>query len=377
MTIEPLSPALQTISNEIFCAQDYEVLSKKFIQPATYAYISGGSGQDLTLLANVNSFKKRQIFPRILQDCAQGSTQTKLLGHSLRSPILLAPVAYQKLVHPQGELATVQAAEAMDIPLILSTLASQTLEEVAQQTEKIKWFQLYFQPTTQETLLLVKRAEQAGYSALVVTLDATIQVPSVQAKKAGFVMPQDMVAVNVQNSTDLKKRVLDADDSLIFQGIMAEAPLWQDLQWLQSQTELPIIVKGVMHPNDAVRLKEMGISGIVVSNHGGRGLDGAPASLDVLPLIRKAVGENYPLLFDGGIRSGQDIFKALALGANSVLIGRLQVYALAVSGALGVAHLLKLLQEELEVCMAMAGCASIEEINQQALYESHSSFTVE
>jgi len=369
MTIEPLSPALQTISNEIFCAQDYEVLSKKFIQPATYAYISGGSGQDLTLFANVNSFKKSQIFPRILQDCAQGSTQTKILGHSLRSPILLAPVAYQKLVHPQGELATAQAAEAMNTPLILSTLASQTLEDVAQKTEQTKWFQLYFQSTAEATLALVKRAEQAGYSALVVTLDATIQVASIQAKKAGFVMPQELIAVNVKNQSNIDQRALNVDDSMVFQGIMADAPQWRDLQWLKSQTTLPIIVKGVMHPDDAVKLKEMGISGIVVSNHGGRGLDGAPGSLDVLPLMRKAVGENYPLLFDGGIRSGQDIFKALALGANSVLIGRLQVYALAVSGALGVAHLLKLLQEELEVCMALAGCASIEEINRQALYE--------
>lgn len=367
--IEPMTPTLNMISNEIFCAQDYEALSRKYIKPATYAYISGGSGQDLTLLENLKSFKKRQVLPRILQDCAQGSTQVTLLGHSLRSPILLAPVAYQKLVHPQGELETAQAAHAMNTPLILSTLASQTLEDVAAQTQQTKWFQLYFQNRPEETLELVKRVEIAGYSALVVTLDATIQVASIQAKKAGFVMPEEVFAVNLQTFSAPEQSVLNADESIVFQGIMAEAPQWQDLQWLQQQTTLPIIVKGVMHPHDASRLKEMGIAGMVVSNHGGRGLDGSPASLDMLPLIRKAVGENYPLLFDGGIRSGQDIFKALALGANAVLIGRLQVYALSVSGALGVAHLLKLLQEELEVCMAMAGCPTIDSINQDALYE--------
>lgn len=365
---EPIMPPLNTISNEIFCAQDYEVLSTKFINPATHAYISGGSGRDQTLLENLQSFQKRRVLPRILQDCAQGSTQTTLLGCALHSPILLAPVAYQKLVHPQGELETAQAANAMNTPLILSTLSSQSLEDVAEQTQKTKWFQLYFQNKPEETLGLVKRAEQAGYSALVVTLDATIQVASLRAQKAGFVMPEDIFAVNLQAFSAAKQSVLNADDSIVFQGIMAEAPKWRDLQWLQQQTALPIVVKGVMHPHDAKRLKEMGISGLVVSNHGGRGLDGSPASLEVLPSIREAVGKDYPLLFDGGIRSGQDIFKALALGANAVLIGRLQMYALAVSGALGVAHLLKLLQEELEVCMAMTGCSTIESITRDALY---------
>lgn len=154
----------------------------------------------------------------------------------------------------------------------------------------------------------------------------------------------------------------------LFQGLMAQAPTWDDLAWLLEHTGLPVLVKGVLHPGDATRIQDMGVAGLVVSNHGGRTLDGVPASLDVLPAIRQAVGAGYPLLLDSGIRSGTDVFKALALGADAVLIGRLQVYALAVAGALGVAHLLKLLREELTLCMAMTGCATLADIHPELLH---------
>jgi len=200
----------------------------------------------------------------------------------------------------------------------------------------------------------------------VVTLDASLQAPSLSALRSGFRMPESIVAVNLQAHSQSTPQDEDWEpaqgDSTLFQGLMAQAPAWEDIEWLLAHTPLPVWVKGVLHPQDAARLQALGISGLVVSNHGGRTLDGVPASLDVLPDIRLAVGPDYPLILDSGIRSGTDVFKALALGADAVMVGRLQVYALSVAGALGVAHMLKLLRQELELCMAMTGCASLADI---------------
>lgn len=175
--------------------------------------------------------------------------------------------------------------------------------------------------------------------------------------------------MNLQNCAQPEQVQLTPGQSVIFQGYMSEAPTWDDLAWLQQQTSLPILVKGVLHPDDARQLQAMGIDGIVVSNHGGRALDGAPASLSMLPKIRAAVDADYPLLFDSGIRSGSDIFKAIALGANAIMVGRLQMYALSVAGGLGVVHMLRLLREELEACMALTGCATIADIQSSTLLE--------
>jgi isopentenyl diphosphate isomerase/L-lactate dehydrogenase-like FMN-dependent dehydrogenase len=314
----------------------------------------------------------------LLCDVTQGHTRLNLLNREFSHPIFLAPVAYQKLVHPQAELETARAAEVMEACMITSTLANTSLEDIAvvsnsrndsnvKNKASEKWFQLYFQPSRTATLDLLNRAQAAGYSAIVVTVDASIRSPSMSAVRAHFHMPDDCVAVNVQNYEVPEAHAITAGQSRIFNGAMREAPTWADLEWLLSQTSLPIIVKGVLHPQDAQKIKAMGCAGIVVSNHGGRSLDGAPASIDCLAKIRAAVGDDYSILFDGGIRSGLDIFKAIALGADAVLIGRLQVYALSVAGALGVAHMLRLLREELELCMALAGCASLSDIRNTAL----------
>ncbi|WP_339583568.1 alpha-hydroxy acid oxidase [Aquabacterium sp. G14] len=363
--------ALNQIPDGLHAAQDYERLAPEFIEPSTWHYIQGGSGQELTLQANQGALARLRLQPRLLRPLAHGHTRLTLLGQPRLHPILLAPVAYQRLVHPLGELATAQGAHAMDAGMIVSTLSSTLLEDIAPLTHD-KWFQLYFQPNRQVTLDLIRRAEHAQYQALVVTLDATIKSPSGRALRSGFVMPDAVRHVNLDRYPTPTSRPLRHGDSMVFQGIMADAPTWDDLRWLQTQTQLPIVVKGVQHPADARVLQEMGIAAQVVSNHGGRALDGAPASITVLPSIRAAVGPGYPLLLDSGIRSGQDIFKALALGANAVLIGRLQVYALAVAGALGVAHMLRTLHEELELCMAQAGCATLADITPDILFDSAS-----
>ncbi|AUM12479.1 alpha-hydroxy acid oxidase [Ketobacter alkanivorans] len=363
-------PKLTSIPSDITCVADYEALAKDYIDTPVYEYIAGGSGNEQSLRANIEAFQSVQLVNRLLVDCSAGTTATQLLGQSFRHPVLLAPVAYQKLVHPLGELETARAAEALDTCMVTSTLSSCTLEEIAQAHQGNRWFQLYFQVDRAHTLDLVRRAEAAGYSALMVTLDASIQASNRRAKRAGFQFPTAVRPENLQRYQPPQQVTLSTDQSVIFQGAMAEAPGWSDLEWLLANTSLPVLVKGVLHPNDAKQLAAMGVSGVVVSNHGGRALDGVPSAVHVLPQIRAALGKDVTVLADGGVRSGYDVFKLLALGADAVMVGRPLLYGLAVAGALGVAHILRMLRDELEVCMALTGCPTLQEIDRQCLWHS-------
>lgn len=352
---------------EVRCAQDYEWLAARWIAAPTLAHIAGGSGRDLTAAANLAAFSRFDLVPRLLRDVSAGHTRLTLGGQGFEHPLLLAPVAHQKLVHAEGELASARAAQATDSGIVCSTLSSYRLEDIAALAGPRRWFQLYFQPDRHATLDLLRRAEQAGFGAIVVTLDAPIRVVSLRALQAGFCLPAECVAANLRDYDTVPPASPASGERRIFQGAMRGAPTWGDLDWLMTQTRLPVWVKGVLCAQDARELQERGVAGVVVSNHGGRGLDGAPASLRVLPEVRAAVGAAFPLLFDGGIRSGADVFKAIALGANAVLVGRLQMFALAAGGALGVAHMLTLLREELEVCMALTGCATLDQIDRDVL----------
>lgn len=377
-----LQPKLQSIPPQLTCVADYEAVAHQFVDHPTLEYIQGGSGDERSLRDNRQAFDDWQLVNRLLVDCTHGSTRSTLLGQALRHPFLLAPVAYQKLVHPDGERETARGADALEAGLVTSTLASCPLEDIAALHGGLRWFQLYFQPQRAATLELVRRAEACGYSAIMVTLDASIQATNRRAQRAGFVFPREVAAVNVPPNrpthTDQPPVALTPDQSAIFQGAMKQAPGWQDLEWLLQSTELPVLVKGVMHPDDARRLMALNVSGrrlqgLVVSNHGGRALDGVPSPLRVLADLRLAVGDQVPLLMDGGIRSGYDAFKALALGANAVMIGRPQLYGLAVAGALGVAHILRILRDELELCMALAGCPTLASIGPHCLLSKNTS----
>lgn len=361
-------PPLTAVPAEIRCAQDYEYLAEHFLAPDRLAYIAGGCGHETTLAANRAAFERTRIWPRLLRELGQGHTALEMFGRRLAHPILLAPLAYQTLVQGAGEIDVARGAAVTDSGFVLSTLAGRTLEDVAAQAGAERWFQLYFQGARRHTLDLVRRAEAAGYRVLVVTLDTAIKLPSLRAQRAGYATPAAVRAANLANYPEAAPRAIERGQSRVFQGVMAQAPSWADLDWLLAETQLPVLVKGVLHPQDAALLKARGVAGQIVSNHGGRSLDGVPASLAVLPAIRAAVGDDYPLLLDSGIRSGSDVFKALALGADAVLVGRLQTYALAVAGALGVAHMLRLLREELEVCMAQAGCATLADIGPAMIF---------
>ncbi|SDH04854.1 MULTISPECIES: alpha-hydroxy acid oxidase [unclassified Duganella] len=365
MSAPTISLPLGTIPADIRNAQDYAALAPHFMQPSHYAYISGGSGYGQSVAANVRAFEQWAIYPRLLRDVSHGHTRITLAGEQHAHPLFLAPVAFHKLAHADGEIDTARAADATGTCMIASTQSSVVLEETVAQKS---WFQLYLLPRREDTLHLLRRAEAAGYRAIVLTVDAPIQVANRRALAAQFQMPADCINVNLRDyDTTPRFAGNGPGESRFFQGAMRAAPSWDDIRWVMSETSLPVWVKGVLHPDDAVALRDAGVAGIVVSNHGGRSLDGAPAGLDVLPAVRAAVGKDFPVMYDGGILSGSDAFKALALGADAVAIGRLQLYALSVAGALGVAHMLKLLREELEICMAMAGCATTADINSGAL----------
>lgn len=358
----PLKP-LSSIPSEVLCAQDYEAIAEHFIAEDRFAYICGGSGYEQTLQRNRKAFAQYDVIPRPLGSTTLGNSRCFFGSFELAHPIILAPLAHQILVHPEAELDTARAAAATDTCMVSSTLSSYSLEAIAAAGNGNQWFQLYCQTSEADTYQLIDRAQQAGFKAIMVTLDAAVQVPSARALRAGFRMPEDAVAANLQSIPVFQPSSRD-----VFSHYAEQAVAPHILSNIIEYASLPVFVKGVLHSNDAKMLMDLGVAGIVVSNHGGRTLDGVPDSLSVLPSIRKAVGEEFPIAFDSGVRSGQDAFKAIALGANAVMVGRLQAYALSVAGALGVAHMLKLLREELEVCMAVCGCSRVSAISKDNLW---------
>jgi 4-hydroxymandelate oxidase len=344
------------------CLADYERLAEQRLSANAWAYFSGGSADEITVGWNRRGFDRLAIVPRVLQGGAGGHTRLTLLGQSYAHPIFIAPVAYQKLAHADGERATAAAAEAQDTCMVLSTQASVSLEDAARAGATCRWFQLYLQPEREATLRLVRRAEEAGYAVLVVTVDAPINGVRNREHRVGFELPPGIVAENLRDVASAARPPLAQGQSAVFDGLMAVAPTWDDVAWLASETKLPIVLKGILSADDAVRAIEAGASGIIVSNHGGRTLDTLPATIDVLPAIAAAVAGRAPLLLDGGIRRGTDVLKALALGASAVLIGRPVVYGLAVNGAFGVAHVLRVLRDEFEIAMALSGCRTLADV---------------
>lgn len=340
---------------------DYERFAEQRLDAMAWAYFSGGAADEITVRWNREAFDRLAIVPRVLAGGPGGHTRLELIGQRYQHPLFVAPVAYQKLAHPDGERATAMAAEAQDAGMVLSTQASVTLEEAAEAGASCRWFQLYMQPQRAATLKLARRAEAAGYEALVLTVDALINGVRNREHRAGFALPLGIRAENLKDcGTELPP--VAPGGSAVFDRFLAAAPTWDDVAWLRSETRLPLLLKGILSVDDAVRAVEIGAAGIIVSNHGGRTLDTLPATIDVLPQIAAAVAGRVPLMLDGGIRRGTDVLKALALGASAVLIGRPIVYGLAVNGAFGVAHVLRLLRDEFEIAMALAGCRTLADI---------------
>lgn len=347
------------------CLEDYARLAEARMPAPVAAYLFGGSADEITLRANRAAFDTISLIPRVMRDLRGGTTSITLLGAPLAAPLLVAPMGFQQLFNPAGEIATAQAAAAMGAGFVLSTLASATLEAVAEAGEGApQWFQLYLQPERAATLRLVRRAEAAGYRALVLTVDAPINGIRNREMRAGFALPPEVRAVNLDGEMP---SLPPAGGHPIFDRLLASAPTWDDLAWLRAATPLPILVKGILHPDDAALALDHGADGIIVSNHGGRTLDTAPAALAALPRIAGRIGGRAPILLDGGIRRGTDIVKALALGATAVMVGRPVAAALAVAGAQGAAHAQRILIDEFAVGMALCGCRTPHDITPECL----------
>lgn len=347
---------------------DYESLARERLSAATWTYLSSGAGDELSLRWNREAYDRLRLMPRVLGDMARASTQIHLLGWPLEHPILLAPVAYHRLFHAEGERATAMGASAVRAPLVVSTQASTALEDIRAAGRGLLWFQLYIQHDWDFTAALVARAEAAGYAALVVTVDAPVSLRT-REQRAGFVLPRGIEAVNLRGlppSPSLAAAGIGG--SPLFGSTRPPAPLWGDIARLRGLTKLPILLKGILSPDDARRAQAEGANGIIVSNHGGRVLDTVPATIDALPAIVRAVEGRLPVLVDGGIRRGTDVLKAMALGAAAVLVGRPYIHGLAVAGAAGVAHVVHLLRAELEVAMALTGQPALQEISRAVLF---------
>jgi len=359
-------PEVASLPAGIVNLADHEAQARTRLDAQAWAYFSGGAADELTLRANRNAWDRLELWPRVLRPLAGGHTRVELLGRTLAHPILLAPLAFQKLAHADGELASAHAAAALGAGLVLSTQSSVPMEEVARamQTEPGRgplWFQLYMQHDRGHTLELVQRAERAGYEALVLTVDAPSSGARDRERRAGFRLPPQVRAVHLETLPPPPPQPLHAGQSALFDALLAQAPTWDDVSWLQSRTRLPLLLKGVLHPLDARQALGLQVAGLVVSNHGGRTLDTTPSTASALPRIVQEVGGRMAVLVDGGLRRGTDVLKAMALGADAVLLGRPYLYGLANAGAVGVAHVLRLLRDELEIAMALTGCRTLDQ----------------
>lgn len=361
------APSLQTVPPGIVTLADHELHAQKLLNANAWAYFSGAAADELTLAGNRRNWDALTLWPRVLRKLSGGHTRSTLLGQPLASPILVAPTAYQCLAHPDGELATAYAAAALGCGLVLSTQASLPLESVAQAALSTPgrgplWFQLYLQHDKGFTRELIARVEAAGYEALVLTIDAPTNGARDRERRAQFQLPPGIAAVNLQGQPPLPQAQLLAGQSALFDAMLHHSPSWDDIAWLKAQTRLPVVLKGILHPADAVQAAQLGADALIVSNHGGRTLDTAPATAIALPKVIQALRNQHlqlPVLVDGGLRRGTDVLKALALGADAVLIGRPVLWGLANAGAAGVAHVLRLLRDELEIAMALTGCATL------------------
>jgi 4-hydroxymandelate oxidase len=336
---------------------DYFELAAEKVDPKVWCFFEGGSGDEVTLCANVGAYRRWQLRPRVLVDVGEVSTATTVLGTPVSMPLLVAPFAFQRLLHPDGELATARAAAAAGTLMCVSTTTTSAHDEVAEAAGSApRWLQLYVLRDRQRTLDHIAEARELGYSALALTVDLPVLGRRERDLRLGFELPPNLPLPYLKGK--------DPNVPMTFAEQVQVSPsvTWRDLEWITSESGMPLILKGIVTHEDAALAVEHGVDGIIVSNHGGRQLDGAAATLDALPEVVEAVAGRCEVYVDGGIRRGTDVLKALALGARATLIGRAIASGLAVGGEAGVLDVLTMLHDEIELGLALLGCTSPAEI---------------
>jgi lactate 2-monooxygenase len=355
---------------------ELERLAAEAMDERAANYVFAGAGSETTMDANREAFERRRIVPRMLRDVSARDLSTTVLGTAMPAPLLLAPIGVQKVVHEDGELASARAAAALGLPMIASTNSHFTLEEIAEAGgDAPRWFQLYWPNDRAIAASFVGRAEAAGYGAIVLTVDTFI--PGWKPRdlqQAWLPFLNGMGVANYFQDPVFREALDKTPEEDVgaatghFLGVQANPALsWDDLSWLREQTELPIVIKGIQHAEDAREAAARGIEGIVVSNHGGRQVDGAIGALDALPAIVEEAGDDLAILFDSGVRSGSDAIKALALGADAVCLGRPYIWGLALEGQQGVETVLRMVLAELDLTLALCGYTKPEQLGPEAL----------
>ena len=344
---------------------DLEQAAKEKLPAIAFDYYSSGAWDEATLRENRAAFERIAVHYRVMVDVSKRDLSVTLFGQRISLPILIAPTAFHCLAHPEGELATARGAGAAATILVVSSLSNTRIEDIAATATGPLWFQLYINQDRGFTRDLVARVERAGCGALMLTVDTPEWGRRERDVRNGFHLPPGLSAINLLPSNECGEVIgqRGAGMGQAFSWMIDPSVTWKDLDWLCSLTKLPVLVKGVCRPEDAALAVQHGAKGIVVSNHGGRQMDTAPATIEVLPAIAEAVGGRVPLLLDGGIRRGADVLKAIALGAAAVQVGRPVIWGLAANGQQGVELALNILRQEFDLAMALAGCANVKSIS--------------
>ena len=362
---KPLPPP--AAATTVLTLADYELLAKRRMSHMAYEYVVGGGGDEITLRENNLAFDRIRLQPRILHDVSSLDLRVTLFGQALEHPILLAPTAYHRIVHAEGELETVHGAVAAKTTLVASSFATTTIEDMGAAAKSgTLWFQLYVNRDRGFTRDLVQRAESAGCRALCVTVDSPTTAFRYREARVRFALPPGIERSNLKGLVTAGP-VHRTTEGSIYNAVLDPTLTWKDIEWLRGLSRVPVLIKGVLNPDDASKGADAGV-GIIVSNHGSRNLDTLPATIDALPRVADAVKGRVPILMDGGVRRGTDVLKALASGAAAVLIGRPYLYGLAVDGAAGVQRVVQILRRELELAMAMTGRRSLAEIDRTVLW---------
>jgi lactate 2-monooxygenase len=355
---------------------EWEAAAAATLADGPRGYLFGGAGTEDAMHANLEAYRRRRIVPRMLRDVSERDLACELLGTAMPAPVLMAPIGVQSILHDEGELATARAAASQGVPMIASTAGSHTLEEIAAACgDAPRWYQLYWPRGEELAASFVGRAEAAGYTALVVTLDtgllgwrprdlAGAYLPFLRSVGIANYLADPVFRAGLERSPEEDPQAAVGQ----FVGVFSNPTItWDDLAWLREQTSLPIVLKGILHPDDAREAATRGVDGVIVSNHGGRQVDGAIATLDALPAVVDAVGGELAVLLDSGIRGGADAFKALALGARAVLLGRPAMWGLAVAGEDGVRAVIRSFLAELDLTLALSGHTSLADVGPEAL----------